>query len=147
VDEGATVVTHFLNQPYYETAWAAPRTLNPDKLAQSKKAAKFATFTDKHILTGRRPIEVHVIARNGHNDAFAMIYLPRERILIEGDAYTPPAAGTPPPDKPNPFWVNLEENIQRLKLDVRQIAPLHGQRLVTMADLRADIGKPAGATN
>ena len=33
VDEGATIVTHALNRPYYETAWAAPRTLVPDRLA------------------------------------------------------------------------------------------------------------------
>ena len=39
VDEGATIVTHEMNKPYYEQAWAAPRTLNPDRLAQSKKTA------------------------------------------------------------------------------------------------------------
>ena len=33
VDEGATIVTHASNKPYYEQAWAAPRTINPDKLA------------------------------------------------------------------------------------------------------------------
>ena len=31
VAEGATVVTHEMNRPYYEQAWAAPRTLNPDR--------------------------------------------------------------------------------------------------------------------
>ena len=30
---------------------------------------------------------------------------------------------------PNPFSVNLYDNIQRLKLDVRQIAALHASRL------------------
>ena len=43
VDEGATIVTHEMNKPYYEKAWAAPHTLNPDKLAQSKKTATFET--------------------------------------------------------------------------------------------------------
>jgi glyoxylase-like metal-dependent hydrolase (beta-lactamase superfamily II) len=146
VDEGATIVTHEMNRPYYEQAWAAPRTLNPDKLAQSKKTAMFETFTDKHVLTdGARSIEIHQIAGGGHNDAFAMVYLPAEKILIEGDAYTPAAANAPPPASPNPFSVNLNDNIQRLKLDVRQIAALHGPRLVTMADLRAAIGQPAAA--
>ena len=148
VDEGAAVVTHQMNQPYYEQAWAAPRTINPDRLAQSKKAAKFETFADKHVLTdGKRSIEIYQLAGSGHNDAFAMIYLPTERILIEGDAYTPAAADAPPPTAPNPFSVNLFENIQRLKLNVRQIAALHGPRLTTMADLRTAIGQPAGATN
>jgi glyoxylase-like metal-dependent hydrolase (beta-lactamase superfamily II) len=150
VDEGATIVTHGMNQPYYEKAWAAPHTLNPDRLAQSKKTAMFETFTDKHVLTdGARTIEIHQIAGGGHNDAFAMVYLPAEKILIEGDAYTPAAADAPPPAMPNPFSVNLYENIQRLKLDVRQIAALHGPRLVTLADLRTAIGQgtPARSTN
>jgi len=30
---------------------------------------------------------------------------------------------------PNPYSVNLYENIQKLKLDVSQIAALHGQAL------------------
>ena len=144
VDEGATIVTHQLNRPYYEQAWAAPRTLNPDRLAKSKKSATFETFTDKHVLTdGKRTIEVHAIAGNGHNDAFAMVYLPTEKILIEVDAYAPPAANAPMPTVPSPFAVNLHDNIQRLKLDVRQIAPLHG-RVATLAELRSFIG--AGTT-
>ena len=34
VAEGATIVTHEMNRPYYEKAWAAPRTINPDRLAR-----------------------------------------------------------------------------------------------------------------
>lgn len=41
----------------------------------------------------------------------------------------------------NPFAVNLDENITRLKLDVKQIAALHGPRLATIADLKAFIQK------
>ena len=140
VDEGATIVTHEANKPYYEKAWAAPHTINPDKLEQSKKTAMFETFGDKHVLTdGSRQIEIHKIAGGGHNDAFAMIYLPKEKILIEGDAYTPLAANAPLPPTVNPFAVNLDENITRLKLDVKQIAALHGPNVVTRADLKAFI--------
>lgn len=142
VDEGATIVTHELNRPYYEQAWAAPRTLNPDRLAKSGKTPTFATFSDKYVLADdRRAIEVHLIQGNSHNDAFALIYLPAEKILIEADAYTPLAAGAPPPAQPNPYSVSLYCNIERLKLDVRQIAALHGPRVATLADLRADIGE------
>ncbi len=143
VDEGATIVTHALNQPYYEKAWAAPRTLNPDRLAKSAKKATFETFTDKHVLTdGKRSIEVHAITGNGHNDAFAMVYLPTEKILTQADAYSPPAVGAPMPAVPNPFAVSLYENIQRLKLDVRRHAPIHG-RAVAPADLLAFNGMKA----
>ena len=148
VDEGATIVTHQMNRPYYEQAWAAAHTLVPDRLAQSKKSAVFETFTDKHVVTdGKRAIEIHPIAGSGHNDAFVLVYLPAEKILVEADAYTPGPANAPPPPEPNPFSVNLYDNIQRLKLDVRQIAALHGPRMTTMADLRNAIGAKPTATN
>ncbi|MFN2446121.1 MAG: MBL fold metallo-hydrolase [Vicinamibacterales bacterium] len=142
VAEGATVVTHQMNRPYYERAWAAPRTLNPDKLAQaSGSTATFETFAEKHVLTdGRRVIEVHPMVGNGHNDAFAMVYLPTEKILIEVDAWAPAAPNAPAPSAPSPFAVNLYENIRRLKLDVRQIAALHGPRVATLKDLQSAVG-------
>jgi glyoxylase-like metal-dependent hydrolase (beta-lactamase superfamily II) len=149
VDEGATVVTQASNQAYYEKAWAAPHTLNPDRLAKSNKSPMFETVTGKHVLTdGKRSIEIHEITGNGHNDAYLLVYLPTEGVLFESDAYTPAAANAPAPAVPNPYSVNLNENIQRLKLNVRQIAAGHGPGLRTMADLRAAITpKPAAATN
>lgn len=145
VDEGATIVTLQPNQPYYEKVWAAPHTINPDRLAKSLKPAHFESFTGKHVLSdGKRNIEIHSIDGSGHNDAFVLVYLPNEKILVEADAYTPPAANVPPA-RPNPYSVNLYENIQKLKLDVGQIAALHGPRVVTLADLRTAIGQPTAA--
>lgn len=142
VAEGATVVTHRDNVAYYKKAWAAARKISPDRLSQAGKAPKFASFTTRHVLTdGARRIEVHTLADNTHNDAFALIYLPSEKILIEGDAYTPLAANATPPAKPNPFAVNLLDNIQKLKLDVAQIAALHGPGVATLDDLRVFIGQ------
>ena len=48
---------------------------------------------------------------------------------------------------PSPFAINLYDNVTRLKLDVRQIASLHGPGIATLADLQAAIGqaKPASA--
>ena len=146
VEEGATIVTHASNVAYFEQAWSAPRTLNPDRLAQSKKTPTFEAVGDKHVLTdGKRSIEIHRLAGNGHNDGFLMVYLPTEKIAIEVDAWAPAAANVPPPSPPSPFAVNLNDTIQQLKLDVRQIAALHGPRVATMADLQAALGlaKPA----
>jgi hypothetical protein len=133
-------VTHQMNRPYYEQAWAAPRTINPDSLAKASKPATFETFTDKHVLTdGRRAIEIHQIAGGGHNDAFAMVYLPGEKILMEVDAWAPLAPNAPPPAAPSPFAINLHDNVRRLKLDARQIAALHGPGVATMADLQSAV--------
>jgi len=142
VAEGATVVTLQANQPYYEQAWAAPRTLNPDRLSVSGKAAQFETFSGRKVLSdGRRSIEVIEIAGSGHNDAFALVWLPAEKVLVEADAYTPVAANAPVATPANPYTVNLYQNIQRLGLDVGQIAALHGPRVATLADLRAAVAK------
>ena len=144
VDADAIIVTPELDKPYFEKAWAAPHTLNPDRLSKSKKQAKFETYSDKYVLTdGARTIEIHSIAGNGHSDELSLVYLPAEKILIEADAYTPAAPNTPAPAVPNPYSVNLYENIQKLKLDVSQIAALHGPGVVTLADLRTAIGQVA----
>ena len=146
VDEGATIVTHKDNQAFYKAAWAAPHTINPDRLAVSKKAAKFETFTGKHVLSdGARKIEIYPIAGNSHNDAFALVYLPAEKVLIEADAYTPTAANAPLPTSVNPYSTNLYTNIEKYKLEVAQIAALHGPRVATLNDLRAAIGQKSAS--
>lgn len=135
VDAGAIVVTHAANRPYLEAAWSKGAGLAP-----VSRAPRFEIFTDKHVLSdGKRTIELHALRGNGHNDAFAVAFLPAEKLLVQADAYTPAAADSAQPAAPNPYTVNLYENVQRLQLDVAQIAPLHG-RLVTIAELRAAAG-------
>jgi len=156
VDEGATIVTHDMNRRYYEWAWAAPRMLNPDRLARSGKAPRFQTFTDKHeIADGTRTVEIHRIANSPHHEGLAMVYLPREKLLIEADAYTPGAdsapavapstppapAGPAPSPIANPTAINLHENIRRLRLKVERIAALHGPRVASLDDLARAIGR------
>lgn len=145
VDEGATVVTHRSNRAFYAQAWAAPRTINPDRLAQSKKPPQFVAFGDRGQLTdGTRKIELHVVANNPHTSGIMVAYLPAEKILIEVDLYAPGPAGAAPPAAAAPLAIVLADNIQRLKLDVGQILALHGPRVATMADLRAAIGRSPG---
>ena len=85
---------------------------------------------------------MHAIQGSGHNDAFAMVYLPKDRVLVEADAWTPTAPGATPPAVVNPLWINLDDNIRRQKLDVERIAPLHGS-VQTLAGLRAAIAATA----
>ncbi len=126
---GVTIITHQINRPYYQ------------KVLRGLKLVKILSLTDKYVLTdGMRLLELYHVKGNTHNDGIIMAYLPKEKLLIEADVFTPPAAGAPPPSTPNPFSVNLHENIERLKLAVEQIAPLHG-RLVPMAELLKAIGK------
>lgn len=141
VAEGATVVTHQSNKAFYETTFKAPHSLNPDRQTGAKKKAKLLAIGTKHLLAdATRSLELHHIQGNPHNTGIVMAWLPKEKVLIEVDVYSPLAPNAPPPSVPNPAAVNLYENIQRLNLDVDRIAPLHG-RLVTLADLKKTIGK------
>jgi glyoxylase-like metal-dependent hydrolase (beta-lactamase superfamily II) len=142
VAAGVPVITHEANAAYYATAWKQPRELNPDRMAKSRRHASFRTFTDKLVLEdAARPVEIHAIQGSGHNDAFAMIWLPAEKILIEADAYTPTPAGAKPPPVVNPLWLNLDENIRRLNLPVERIQPLHGA-VKTIGEFRAALVAP-----
>lgn len=142
VDEGATVVTHQANQAFYEKAWASPRTLNPDRLAKSKKTATFQGVTDRSVLQGtnKRTIELHVLRGNPHNEQTLVAWLPSERILFQSDMINPPAPGAAVPP-PTPTIVNFYENLVRLKIQPEQIVGGHGNRIATRADLMAVVGK------
>jgi glyoxylase-like metal-dependent hydrolase (beta-lactamase superfamily II) len=142
VDEGATIVTHDVNKGFYEKTLAAVRTLNPDRLTQSKKAAKIETFRDKKVLSdATRTLELHHIADNPHNEGILMVYLPREKILVEVDVFTPPATGA----TPNPNTVNLVDNVEKLKLDIEKVLALHGPGVATKADLYKAAGKTSSS--
>jgi glyoxylase-like metal-dependent hydrolase (beta-lactamase superfamily II) len=60
-----------------------------------------------------------------HVDGMLIAYLPKEKILIEADMYTAPAAGTAPPP-PTAAARSFLTNVQRLKLDVATLVPIHG---------------------
>jgi glyoxylase-like metal-dependent hydrolase (beta-lactamase superfamily II) len=139
--EGATIVTHAENAPFFQKIYGAPWKIKPDRLAKSGKKAAFKAVKGKTVLSdGARSLEIHPIEGNLHNSGFVMVWMPKERLLIEGDAFTPGAAGSPPPSTPNPVNVNLVENIERLKLDVDRILPIHG-RIVPLSELRRATGR------
>ena len=141
VAEGATIVTQAGNKVYFEKILANPNTISLDLLAKSGKKAKVMGVGDKQIMTdGERTIEIHRIQDGVHNNTFQMVYLPKEKLLIEADAFTPPPPSTPAPATPNANNVNLVDNIERLKLSVDRILPLHG-RVVPLEDLYVAVGK------
>jgi glyoxylase-like metal-dependent hydrolase (beta-lactamase superfamily II) len=128
VAEGATVITQETNKPFYEQAWKAPRSLEPDHLAQNPKKATFVTFKDKYVLSdGGREIDVYRIPGDIHNVVMSLAYLPKEKILVEADDFTPPPTNAPSAGpRSHAGTVLLYDDLQKMKLDVATIAPLHG---------------------
>jgi glyoxylase-like metal-dependent hydrolase (beta-lactamase superfamily II) len=148
--DGATIVTYLDNKPYYEKAFAASRSLAPDKLSQSKKKALFEAVTEKRVITdGTHELDLYHIQNSGHDGDMLIGYLPKEKIVIEADLYTAPVVtpGAPAPAAgataapPNPYTVSLVDNLERLKLDYGRIIGLHG-REATKDELLKAAGRP-----
>lgn len=138
--EGATILTYQMNKPYYEKTFALPRTLQPDKLSQSKKRALIEAVGEKRVLTdGTHVIELYHLP-NEHNEGMLIAYLPKDKLIVEADLFTPPAAGEAPPNPPSPYTLSLVEGLEKLKLDYDKILPLHG-RLTNKAELMKAVGK------
>lgn len=148
MDEGATIVTHEIARAFFEKIATMPHTLVPDRLSTSKKAPKIQTVGgDRVQLTdGNRTVEVYEITGNEHAASLLMVYLPKERIIAQADAYDPHDPPSPPLLSVEVQKANaLYENIQRRKLDVHTIASMHGARTTDMAELANALGKRPSA--
>jgi glyoxylase-like metal-dependent hydrolase (beta-lactamase superfamily II) len=129
VAEGATIITQEINVPFYQKAWAAPRTLAPDALAKSSTEASFIAVKEKYLLSeGDRTLEIYHENGSMHHPGMLIVYFPKDKILEEADDYTPETPQVPAPSgiRPAIFMANLLKQIQNLKLDVATVAPMHG---------------------
>jgi hypothetical protein len=136
--------------------YPAPRELQPDRMALynpmymiSRRPAPIETVSsqlggpgggaDKYAITdGERILEIfHVqdmayeledpsYAQGNHSADMLMAYLPKEKILINADLYSPPAQGAPTPT-PTAGMRTLYQNMRKQKLDVDQHVPIHGR--------------------
>ena len=135
--------------------YPAPRELQPDRMARynpmymiSRRPAPIETVasfaggpgggTGKYVVTdGERILEIfHVqdmayeledqsYAQGNHSADMLMAYLPKEKILINADLYSPTVEGLPP--APTAGMRTLYQNVLKQKLDVARHVPIHGR--------------------
>jgi len=136
ISEGLTIVTHEANKALYEEIAGRKHSIVEDALAKNPKPLQIQTVKDKHVMMdATRTMEIYHIAGNPHADTLLMIYFPADRILIQGDMYSPPNPGAPPPAG-FPFVPNTMENIQKANLKVDTLLPIHGRK-VPFAEMKA----------
>ena len=86
VAEGATIITQANNKDFLERALNTPRTLLDDVLAKSPKKAKIDTVDEKRVYTdGTRTVEMYHIYPAPHSNGLLVAYIPKERVLFQGD--------------------------------------------------------------
>jgi len=138
VADGVTIITHRINTDFYNRVLRLPRTLSPDRLSANPRPPRFETLTDKYVLSdGNRSLELHRLEGNTHNPGLLLVYLPKERLLHQADAFTAPPPGAPLPpamNMVNARNLNLAANIDRLRLQVDRITAAHG-RVMPIGDL------------
>jgi len=134
--EGATIVTQAGNIPYYQQVWSNPRTIAPDRLAKSGRTPVFeGLIGSRTFRDDMHEMSVYHYAGNMHNAGMLMVFLPKERMLIEADSFSPTNnSNEPPAGLPN--LVHFLDAVDRLRLDVQQVLPIHG-RLTTLNEARA----------
>ena len=128
VHEGATVITHDSNKPYYqEVLRAGIWTLEPDRFSlhppeEWSEGYIFETLNEKYVLADRTTtVELYNVQGLAHAAGMLIAYLPDEKIVVQADLYFP-AASTP-----NASARTFHRNLQRLDLDVETIVGIHGR--------------------
>lgn len=143
--EGATILTYKLNRAYLEKVLSQPRTLNPDVAQQQGRKPKVEGVGEKTVLSdGTHVVEVYHLPALPHHDGMLVAYFPKEKVLLEADAYNPQPVGSTRPNPANPNTLILLDNIQRLHLDVQRIIPVHypaDNRAITVAELASWAGR------
>ena len=84
------------------------------------------TVKDKRVLTdGNMVLEIHLMKEQLHTEGLLMVYVPKDKMLIQADAYIP-RPGAPPLPAPSPHTISLVDNVSRLKLNVDRVFHIHG---------------------
>src|SRR4030095_2890109 len=139
VSEGLAVITQKANAQFFEDAIKRPHTIVPDALVKNATPLRLEVVDDgMELADSGMTVQLYRIDGNPHGDAMLMAYLPRERILVEVDAFSPGAAV-------QPYAANLLENITKRNLKVDRIVPLHGT-IAPFGDL-VKTQQPAKTTN
>jgi glyoxylase-like metal-dependent hydrolase (beta-lactamase superfamily II) len=142
VAEGATIVTHASNKPYWEKTFNAPATIIPDAQSKAHKKPSIQAVTDKYVITdGKQSIEVYNTTGDGHSDELIVAYIPSAKALVEADSFSPGPPNAPAPNPVPPNALVLYDNIQRLKLDVSTVVGIHGRGPVSIDEFKRFVGK------
>jgi glyoxylase-like metal-dependent hydrolase (beta-lactamase superfamily II) len=126
VAAGIPIITHEKNKPYFERIFRNRLTPEPGRQPPSGRTAILETVNGTRVLRdSSMTLELHHLEGNLHAETLLVAYLPRQKLLVQADAFHP-RPGAAPLASPPPFTVNLVENIRRLKLDVERVVQVHG---------------------
>jgi glyoxylase-like metal-dependent hydrolase (beta-lactamase superfamily II) len=129
---GSTIVTHrkaidFLNRDVlnYRARTVVPDIVSLWPPTELSEGYNFEAINENFVITDNaRILRVYYVQPLQHVSGMLMAYLPTERIAFEADLFD---THEPPPGTQTPAMRSLSNQVQRMKLDVATLAPVHGK--------------------
>ena len=134
---GATVLTTPETGRFIEAAARESFLLAPDVLSRSRRPARIETVTDKRFVVedSTQRVEVIDIGPTPHAAEMLVVYLPRHRVLYQGDLLEIDDDDAVTPWTANEVTVSFLDRLSDLGLSVERIVGTEG-RMATLDDLR-----------
>lgn len=137
--EGATLVTTPGNKDYFEKLAGAKYTVVPDRLSKQPRPAAIETFDTKRVITdGEQIVELINLGRSPHVQENVVAYLPKEKILFQGDLFYFSGTNQFPATDPSRDNVMkfFGEWLVRNKMEPERIYGFHDRGFATMTQVR-----------
>ena len=142
---GATIITHNSNAAFLkrDVLNYKPRAVLPDLMSsvpptELGEGYHLEVLNENYALAnGGRVLQIFYIQPLQHAHGMVVAYLPDEKIIMEANLFD---THEPPPEMPTPAMKTFYNSVKLLKLDVSQIAPVHGKP-VPWADFVKAMGK------
>jgi len=134
VAEGLTIVMQRGNEAFIREVTSRSATLFPDALGRAPKPLKLRTVDDHlKMKDSSMEIDVYRVVANTHMADGLMVYVPRERLLVQGDLFD---VGW------EVYWwgSSYMDNVKYRNLQVERDVPVHG-RILPIAELQQAITK------
>jgi glyoxylase-like metal-dependent hydrolase (beta-lactamase superfamily II) len=129
---GATIVAHMKNIAFLNSDVLnyEPRTIAPDIVSrwpptEVSEGYNYEAVQENYVITDNaRILRVYYVQPLQHVEGMLMAYLPAERIAFQADLFD---THEPPRAAQLPAMRSLSNQVQRMKLDVATLAPVHGR--------------------
>lgn len=128
VAEDVAVVTTQANQKFFERMAAGNFTVAADDQTRAGRKPRFEFVTGgKRVFTdGKQTLELYDIGPSPHAREMLVAYLPKEKLVFQGDLVNLPNSGRWMPTTVIEGTVHFADAVRRLGLDVQRVASVHG---------------------
>ena len=129
---GATIVTHYINLKFLnrDVLTYKARTVKPDIVSlwpptEVAEGYNYEAIQERFVITDdTRNLHVYYVQPLQHVAGMVMAWLPNERIAFQADLFDTHEAPRP---AQLPAMRSLMNQVQRMKLNVATVAPVHGK--------------------